>query len=58
MTVSSADGPVESKFSLVKLAPVEAVLFDIDGTLCDSDPLHYYAFREMLKEIGFNCGSR
>ncbi|XP_057763269.1 haloacid dehalogenase-like hydrolase domain-containing protein Sgpp [Arachis stenosperma] len=51
MTVSS-----ESKNSLTQLAPLEAVLFDIDGTLCDSDPLHYYAFREMLKEIGFNGG--
>lgn len=32
------------------------MLFDIDGTLCDSDPLHYYAFRELLQEIGFNGG--
>lgn len=38
--------------SLLQLAPLEAVLFDIDGTLCDSDPLHYYAFREMLQEVG------
>ncbi|CAL9172798.1 unnamed protein product, partial [Musa hybrid cultivar] len=29
---------------------------DVDGTLCDSDPLHYYAFREMLQEIGYNNG--
>ncbi|XP_028762469.1 haloacid dehalogenase-like hydrolase domain-containing protein Sgpp isoform X3 [Neltuma alba] len=42
--------------SLARVAPIEAVLFDIDGTLCDSDPLHYYAFREMLQEIGFNEG--
>ena len=42
-----------SKSSLVMLAPVEAVLFDVDGTLCDSDPLHYYAFREMLQEVRF-----
>ncbi|XP_012842626.1 PREDICTED: haloacid dehalogenase-like hydrolase domain-containing protein Sgpp [Erythranthe guttata] len=41
---------------LLKLAPLEAVLFDIDGTLCDTDPLHYDAFREMLQEIGFNGG--
>lgn len=33
------------------------MLFDIDGTLCDSDPIHYYAFREMLQEIGFNGGN-
>ncbi|GAB2209392.1 hypothetical protein Droror1_Dr00026605 [Drosera rotundifolia] len=57
MTSLSADDHIEeSKFSLVKLAPVEAVLFDIDGTLCDSDPLHFIAFREMLQEIGFNGG--
>ncbi|KAK6146414.1 hypothetical protein DH2020_020283 [Rehmannia glutinosa] len=42
--------------SLLQLAPLEAVLFDVDGTLCDTDPLHYYAFREMLQEIGFNGG--
>lgn len=32
------------------------MLFDVDGTLCDSDPLHHEAFREMLLEIGFNDG--
>lgn len=42
-----------SKSSLTKLAPLEAVLFDIDGTLCDSDPIHYHAFREMLQEVLF-----
>ncbi|KAL6545058.1 hypothetical protein OROHE_009965 [Orobanche hederae] len=41
---------------MLQLAPLEAVLFDVDGTLCDTDPLHYYAFREMLQEIGFNGG--
>ncbi|KAM0992168.1 hypothetical protein ACFX13_010628 [Malus domestica] len=45
-----------SKSSLSGVAPLEAVIFDIDGTLCDSDPIHYYAFREMLQEIGFNGG--
>eukprot|EP01018_Ginkgo_biloba_P011624 Gb_06527 [translate_table: standard] len=29
---------------------LEAVLFDVDGTLCDSDPLHYLTFRDMLQE--------
>ena len=43
-----------SKCSLSGLAPLEAVLFDIDGTLCDSDPLHYYAFRELLLQVGFS----
>lgn len=42
-----------SKSSLAALAPLQAVLFDVDGTLCDSDPLHYYAFREMLQEVKF-----
>jgi len=58
MTLSSLDtsSSDSSKSALVKLAPVEAILFDVDGTLCDSDPLHHYAFREMLQEIGFNNG--
>ncbi|XP_039121922.1 haloacid dehalogenase-like hydrolase domain-containing protein Sgpp [Dioscorea cayenensis subsp. rotundata] len=47
---------LESTCSLAKLAPLEAVLFDIDGTLCDTDPVHHYAFREMLLEIGYNNG--
>ncbi|KAI8545542.1 hypothetical protein RHMOL_Rhmol07G0047800 [Rhododendron molle] len=46
-----------SSSSLSFLAPLEAILFDIDGTLCDSDPIHYLAFREMLQEIGFNGGA-
>lgn len=39
-----------------ELAPLETVLFDIDGTLCDSDAIHYQAFREMFIEIGYNNG--
>lgn len=42
-----------SKTTLAALAPLQAVLFDIDGTICDSDPLHHYAFREMLQEVHF-----
>ncbi|XP_077242934.1 haloacid dehalogenase-like hydrolase (HAD) superfamily protein isoform X1 [Tasmannia lanceolata] len=45
-----------NRCSLSQLAPLEAILFDIDGTLCDSDPLHYIAFRELLQEVGFNGG--
>lgn len=48
--------PTDSKCSLACVTPLKAILFDIDGTLCDSDPLHYYAFRDMLKEVGFNGG--
>lgn len=42
--------------SLATTVPVQAVLFDIDGTLCDSDPLHHLAFQELLLEIGYNNG--
>ncbi|XP_072963221.1 haloacid dehalogenase-like hydrolase domain-containing protein Sgpp [Typha angustifolia] len=54
--MTSNSKPVESKCLLSGLAPLEAILLDIDGTLCDSDPIHYYVFREMLQEIGFNNG--
>jgi HAD superfamily hydrolase (TIGR01509 family) len=56
MTVSSNENSVDSKSSLAHLAPLEAVLFDVDGTLCDSDPLHHEAFKVMLQEIGYNNG--
>ncbi|KAK3433885.1 hypothetical protein EUGRSUZ_D01168 [Eucalyptus grandis] len=53
---ASTSHSLSSETSLAALAPLEAILFDIDGTLCDSDPIHYYAFREMLQEVGFNGG--
>ncbi|KAL8268489.1 hypothetical protein R6Q59_002287 [Mikania micrantha] len=56
-SASSSSYSINSNASLSFIAPLEAVLFDIDGTLCDSDPLHYYAFRDMLQEIGFNDGT-
>ncbi|KAG6628462.1 haloacid dehalogenase-like hydrolase domain-containing protein Sgpp [Carya illinoinensis] len=59
MSNSSSPYPTErdsSKYFLACLNPLQAILFDIDGTLCDSDPLHYYVFREMLQEVGFNGG--
>lgn len=39
-----------------RLAPLEAVLFDIDGTMCISDPFHHRAFSELLLELGYNGG--
>ncbi|XP_078173795.1 haloacid dehalogenase-like hydrolase domain-containing protein Sgpp [Carex rostrata] len=42
--------------SLTKLVPLEAIFFDIDGTLCDSDPLHHIAYQDVLSEIGYNNG--
>ncbi|XP_010509171.1 PREDICTED: haloacid dehalogenase-like hydrolase domain-containing protein Sgpp [Camelina sativa] len=56
MNGSSDLNPTESKPSLSHLAPLEAILFDVDGTLCDSDPIHLIAFQELLQEIGFNNG--
>ncbi|KAL3645578.1 hypothetical protein CASFOL_010758 [Castilleja foliolosa] len=59
MTISSGNDSTNSVLStcpLLQLAPLEAVLFDIDGTLCDSDPLHHHAFSVLLQEIGFNGG--
>ena len=44
------------RLPLAATVPVEAVLFDIDGTLCDSDPLHHIAFQELLLAIGYNNG--
>jgi beta-phosphoglucomutase-like phosphatase (HAD superfamily) len=32
-----------------KLALLEAIL--LDGTLCDSDPFHFLAFRELLQKV-------
>ena len=32
---------------------ISALLFDLDGTLVDSDPRHFAAFVEMLQEEGF-----
>ncbi|KAJ4950437.1 hypothetical protein NE237_027269 [Protea cynaroides] len=52
----SSDSHPTERCSLSRIAPLEAVLFDIDGTLCDSDPLHFLGYREMLLEIGFNDG--
>jgi len=31
---------------------IKGVLFDIDGTLVDTDPIHLVAFRDCLKKAG------
>lgn len=57
MTVlSGSQNGVDRKRSLSESAPLKTVLFDIDGTLCDSDPIHFLAFLEVLPTIGFNNG--
>lgn len=51
-SVESLANPIASGAKTRKLA---GVLFDIDGTLVDSDPIHQAVFRELLlKEEGFN----
>jgi HAD superfamily hydrolase (TIGR01509 family) len=37
--------PAKSKF--------QAIIFDMDGVIVDSEPLHERAFREVFEEIGF-----
>ncbi|XAR70591.1 Sugar-terminal-phosphatase [Bertholletia excelsa] len=56
MTASCGANSIDSRSHLSRLAPLEAVLFDVDGTICDSDPLHFEAYRQVLPEIGFNGG--
>ena len=43
---------------LLSNARLSAALFDIDGTLFNSDALHLLAFQELLQEEGFNGGER
>lgn len=31
---------------------LKAILFDIDGTIADSDPIHFLAFQQILAEVG------
>jgi HAD superfamily hydrolase (TIGR01509 family) len=38
------------------MGPKGALLFDIDGTLTDTDPLHIKAFNMMLAEFGMSIG--
>eukprot|EP00775_Hariotina_reticulata_P003528 gene3528-3797_t len=42
--------------SVPDLSLIRGVLFDIDGTLTNSDPLHFQAFQELLVEVGFQDG--
>jgi len=44
--------------ALPDMGEVKGILFDIDGTLCDSDPLHLAVFQDLLEEEGFRGGER
>jgi HAD superfamily hydrolase (TIGR01509 family) len=35
------------------MKPYEAVIFDMDGVIVDSEPLHERAFREIFDELGY-----
>ena len=37
-------------------APIRAVLFDLDGTLADTEPLQWRAYREVLLPYGVDIG--
>jgi HAD superfamily hydrolase (TIGR01509 family) len=37
-------------------APIRAVLFDLDGTLADTEPLQWRAYREVLLRYGVDVG--
>lgn len=42
---------VKEDGSIILPSPVQAVLFDIDGTLADTDPVHARTWREALSEV-------
>ena len=42
--------------SPIAFKSIKGILFDIDGTLSDSDPLHFKTFQDMLMEAGFDNG--
>ena len=35
------------------MRPFQAIIFDMDGVIVDSEPLHERAFREVFEEIGY-----
>ncbi|KAK9863616.1 hypothetical protein WJX84_010573 [Apatococcus fuscideae] len=49
--VSSMDSAPLS--ALPPLKDVKGMLFDIDGTMTDSDPIHFLTFQDILKEQGY-----
>jgi beta-phosphoglucomutase-like phosphatase (HAD superfamily) len=48
---SAVESPVWPELASIP-APVEAILLDLDGTLVDTMPLHFQAYRDVLAEVG------
>lgn len=42
--------------SRISISPYDALLFDFDGTLVDSEPLHWQVWREVLAPLGVDLG--
>jgi HAD superfamily hydrolase (TIGR01509 family) len=45
-----------SRALLSSLSPLEAVIFDCDGVLVDTEPIHYQAFQHILAPLGLGYG--
>jgi beta-phosphoglucomutase len=45
-----------ARLELAAHSPLKAVIFDCDGVLVDTEPLHYAALQEVLKPLGLGFG--
>ncbi len=54
MTVSGPDDRIEAR--IAGAAPIRAILWDIDGTLMDSEPWHQRAMVEVCRGYGHDLG--
>ncbi|GFR52744.1 hypothetical protein Agub_g15355, partial [Astrephomene gubernaculifera] len=55
-TIPSTQPTAATAAMPIDFLSVRGVLFDVDGTLVESDPLHFKAFQEILVELGFQGG--
>lgn len=52
-TVQKAGITITQNRPMPDLSTIKAVLFDVDGTLTNSDPLHFKAFQDILQEYSY-----
>lgn len=58
-SVSRADPPsIGGRLSRIDLSEFDALLFDLDGTLVDTMPLHYRAYAQVFQERGLALAER